>query len=215
MKELDTSTIDAFRKISTGTIGHFLEEGFLDWRIQCLFRPVKMVGRALTITTPPTDNAVLAEAIQRAQPGDVFVIARQGDERHAPWGGIWSLAAQRAGLAGVVVDGAATDWREITELQFPVYCRHLSALTTRRQGIGGTVGEPITCGGVTVRTGDLVLGDEDGVVVVPPERALEVLERAVAKEEQEEGMREALRSGKTLLEARGVVGTGTLPRSPQ
>lgn len=206
MRAIDNSIIDAYRQISTGTIGHFLDQGFLDWRIQCLFRPVKMVGRALTVSTPPTDNAVLAEAAKAARPGDVLVIDRQGDERHAPWGGIWSLAAQEAGLAGVIVDGAATDWREITELRFPVFCRHLSALTTRRLGTGGAVGEPVVCGGVTVHTGDLVLGDDDGVVIVPPDDAVRVLEWAVAKEAQEERMRAALRSGKTLAEARVAAG---------
>lgn len=207
MIRLDTSTVDAYRQISTGTVGHLLDEGFLDWRIQCLFRPVKMVGAAVTVSTPPTDNAVLSEAMRLARPGDVLVIARQGDERYAPWGGIWSLAAQSAGLAGVVVDGAATDWREITELRFPVFCRHLSALTTRRLGIGGSVGEPVPCGGITVHPGDLVLGDEDGVVVIPPQRAREVLERAIAKEDQEARMRDALRSGMSLIEARESVGT--------
>jgi 4-hydroxy-4-methyl-2-oxoglutarate aldolase len=206
MKRLESSVLDAYRGISTGTVGHFLEEGFLDWGIQCLFRPVKLVGQAITVSTPPTDNAILAEALEIARPGDVLVIGRQGDLRHAPWGGILSLAAQRIGLGGVVIDGAATDWREITELQFPVYCRHLSAITTRRQNIGGSVGEPVACGGMTVHTGDLIFGDEDGVIVVRPEHVTSVLERARAKEDQEERMRAALRSGKSLIEARASLG---------
>ena len=112
-----------------------------------------------------------------------------------------SLAAKLKGLAGVVIDGAATDWAEITEMQFPVYCKNLSALTTRKQDLGGRLGEPISCGGVPVATGDLVLGDEDGVVVVPFEQVDDVLVKALAKEAQEAKMRELLHAGLPLAKA--------------
>lgn len=199
---VDSTLLEGLRDISTGTVGHFLTDGFLDWQIQCLVRPVKMVGQAVTVSSPPTDNSVFLEALERARPGDVLVIDRQSDRRHAAWGGILTLAARERGLSGVVIDGAATDWREITELKFPVFCRHLSALTTRKQDLGGAVGEPVACGGVTVQPGSIVLGDEDGVVVIPAERGADVLERGRAKEAQEALMRDALLQGLSLAEAR-------------
>lgn len=201
MKKIEESVIERYRDTSTGTVGHFLDQGFLDWRIQCLYRPVKVVGQAITVSSPPTDNSIFREALNLAQPGDVLVIDRAGDQRHASWGGILSLAAKLKGLAGVVIDGAATDWAEITEMQFPVYCKNLSALTTRKQDLGGRLGEPISCGGVPVATGDLVLGDEDGVVVVPFEQVDDVLVKALAKEAQEAKMRELLHAGLPLAKA--------------
>src|SRR5690606_12692180 len=154
--------LDPYRGLSSGTLRHLGSEGFLHWEIQPLYRPVRMLGTALTVACQPTDNAPLADASPRATPGPLLVAARSGDRRHAPWGGLMSRSAANRGLAGAVIDGAATDWREIVELQFPVFARNLSALTTRRQNLPGTVGEPVTVGGVLVRSGDVVIGDDDG-----------------------------------------------------
>lgn len=184
-----------YRNLSSGTLGHLSTEGFLDWEVQPLFRPVRMVGVALTVSCQPTDNAPLAEAMAGAKPGTVLVVARQGDRRHAPWGGLMSRMAVGRGLAGTVIDGAATDWRETVELGYPVFARNLSALTTRRQGLPAAIGEPIVCGGVVVRTGDVVIGDDDGVVVVPFERANEYLARALRFEQWEDVFRSGLKEG--------------------
>lgn len=194
--------------VSSGTIGHALDHGFLDWEIQSLVRPVRVLGRAMTVSCQPTDNSTVVQALARAEPGDVLVIARHGDRRHACWGGILSLAAQAKGIAGVIVDGAATDWAEIQELRFPVFCRNLSSLTTRKRDLPGTVGEPIVCGGALVRRGDIVLGDEDGVVVVEAEAAAEVLAAAARQEAKEERMKQLLRSGMTLAEMRVALAAG-------
>lgn len=201
MERVSDEVIESYKTTSTGTIGHFLDQGFLDWRIQGVYRPVKLVGRALTVSSPPTDNSLFREALERSAVGDVLVIDRAGDRRHASWGGIFSLAAQLHGLAGVVIDGAATDWAEITEMRFPVFCTNMSGLTTRKQQLGGRLGEPISCGGVRVCTGDVVIGDDDGVLVVPAAEAEQVLIRAKAKDEQEVLVRSLLRSGMSLREA--------------
>lgn len=197
--------LERFRRVSAGTVGHFVSSGFLSVEIQPLFRPVHLLGRVLTVSSFPTDNSIVVEAMHRAEPGDVLVIDRQGDLRHACWGGLLSRAAQARGVAGVIIDGPATDWREINELQFPVFCRQLSALTTRKQTLGGTIGEPVPCGGMTVSSGDIVLGDEDGVVVLPRAEARAILEEALVKEEREERFRALLVEGKTLAEARKIL----------
>ena len=202
---IDKETLGGLREISTGTVGHFLTDGFLSWEIQPLYRPIKMVGQAVTVSSSPTDNSVFVEAIEQASAGDVLVINRQSDLRHASWGGILTLAAKQRGLAGVVIDGAATDWQEIIDIQLPVFCRHLSALTTRKQHLGGTVGKPVSCGGITINSGDIILGDEDGVVALPQQHAEEVLRLGREKEQQEERLREALRQGQSLLQARASV----------
>lgn len=191
-----------YRDVSSGTLGHMGSDGFLDWEIQPLFRPVRIIGTALTVACQPTDNAPLAEAAAAAVPGTVLMVARHGDRRHAPWGGLMSRSAVQRGLTGIVIDGAATDWREIVELGFPVFARNLSALTTRRQGLPGGIGEPVVVGGTLVRSGDVVIGDDDGVVVIPAERAEVTLERALLFERREHHLREGLKAGLSVAAAR-------------
>lgn len=191
----DTTWLDRYRTLSSGTLGHLGSDGFLDWEIQALYRPVNMLGVALTVSCLPSDNGPLGDAARSAEPGTVLVVARHGDRRHAAWGGLMSRIAANRGLAGTVLDGAATDWREINELRYPVFCRNLSALTTRRRDLPGTIGEPVVCGGVLVKTGDVVLGDDDGVVVLPAAGARDVLESALRFERWEHHMRAGLEKG--------------------
>lgn len=187
--------LEPYLDLSSGTIGHLTTTGFLDWEIQAVFKPVRMVGIALTVSCPPTDNGPLSEALAGAESGTVLMVARHGDRRHAPWGGLMARMARGRGLAGTVIDGAATDLREVVELRYPVFARNLSALTTRRRGLPGSVGEPIVCGGVTVRTGDVVLGDDDGVVVVGIEDAPAMLAKAARFEQWEDAFRSGLEAG--------------------
>lgn len=205
MRERDGIDLQRYSGMTSGTIGHFGTEGFLDWAIQPIFRPVSMVGFALPVACAPTDNTPLAEAMERAEPGTVLVVHRFGDQRYAPWGGLMSLRAAKQGLAGIVIDGAATDAREIRDLGFPVFARNLSALTTRREQRPGTIGVPVDVGGVSVGEGDVVLGDDDGVVVLPHERAREMLEEGLRFERREAFMRKAFEEGLSPREARAYA----------
>jgi len=198
---MNRNALTEFAGAATSTVGHLTTEGFLHWEIQPVFRPVRVLGLAFTVSCGPADNSALVQAIEEASPGDVLVIHRHGDRRRAPLGGILALAAQQRGLQGAVIDGAVTDWREITELGFPVFARNLSALTTRRSNPEGDIGSPVSCGGVVVRAGDVILGDEDGVVCIPPQKAEELLRQALRKQQKEERMKAALYNGKTLAEA--------------
>jgi len=191
-------------RMATSTLGHFLDEGFLDPQIRPVFRPVKLVGRALTVSAPPRDNAIYRQAIRQAKPGDVLVIHRGGDRRHGSFGGLLGLAARNAGIAGAVLDGPCTDLGELIELGLPVFSLGVSALTTRRLHLGGTVGTPIICGGVRVMPEDYVLGDDDGVLVIPAGRIEAVLERGEAAAAREAETRRYLLSGKTLEEIEAI-----------
>jgi 4-hydroxy-4-methyl-2-oxoglutarate aldolase len=192
--------LERLAQIAPSTLGHFLDAGFLDPGIRPLYRPIRLVGRALTVDSPARDNGILRRAIREARSGDVLVISRNGDARHAAFGGLLGLAAKQRGIAGAVLDGPATDLAELTELQFPVFARGISALTTRRLNVGGTVGEPITCGGVRVATGDYVLGDDDGVLIVPAADIESVVARGLEAGRRESETRRHLLAGKTLDE---------------
>jgi len=187
-------------RIAPTTLGHFLDEGFLDPAIRPLYRPIKLVGRALTVDSPARDNSILRRAVQEAKRGDVLVVHRGGDERRAAFGGLLGLAAKNRGIAGAVLDGPAADVAELAELGLPVFARGISALTTRRLNLGGTVGEPITCGGARVATGDYVLGDDDGVLIVPAAQVEAVIARGLEASRREQETRRYLLSGRTLDE---------------
>lgn len=157
---------------------------------------MKMVGRALTVHTVNGDWAKPVEAIDRAKPGDVIVIDACGGDI-AVWGELASWSCRTKGVAGVVIDGAARDIDSIIDLDFPCFSRHVASNAGEPKGFGG-IGHEIVCGGVTVRTGDWIVGDESGVVVVSQESAVEVANRALDVMERENRVREEIKKGGTL-----------------
>ncbi|WP_374664303.1 RraA family protein [Ramlibacter sp.] len=161
--------------------------GALHGRIAPLRPRMKLAGSALTVEVRPGDNLMIHAAIAMAQPGDVLVIDGKGDQTAALMGTIMMTACQKIGVAGVVIDGAARDSVEIDEMDYPVF-----SVGTNPNGptknVPGRVGHPITCGGVTVRSGDLVVADADGVVVIDRER-VEALLPLARKKVQDEAKR--------------------------
>lgn len=161
--------------------------GALHGRIAPLRPRMKLAGSALTVEVRPGDNLMIHAAIAMAQPGDVLVIDGKGDQTAALMGTIMMTACEKIGVAGVVIDGAARDSVEIDEMDYPVF-----SVGTNPNGptknVPGRVGHPITCGGVTVRSGDLVVADADGVVVIERER-VEALLPLARKKVQDEAKR--------------------------
>jgi regulator of RNase E activity RraA len=184
-------------QVETATIGHFRADGFMVPEIQCLTEGVRIVGPALTVSLPGDDGTALPRAIAAARPGDVLVVERVGDDRHACWGAVMTAAARAVGLAGVVIDGHVTDLSAIRASGLPVWCRGRSPLTTKPRG-GGAVAVAIRCGGAAVRPGDLVLADENGVYVVPPDEALAVATEALAIQAAEPGIIARIEAGEPL-----------------
>lgn len=156
----------------------------------------KMVGKAITVQTVSGDWAKSVESIDRAGEGDVIVIDACGGTL-AVWGELAAWSCKTKGVAGVVIDGAARDIDSIREMGFPCFSRHVASSAGEPKGYGG-IGDEIVCGGVKVRTGDWVIGDESGVVVVPQEHAVETANRAIDVMEREERLREEIKRGGTL-----------------
>jgi regulator of RNase E activity RraA len=143
-----------------------------------------MVGPAMTVRTRPGDNLVVHKALDLARPGDVLVIDARGELVNAILGELMTGYAATRGIAGVVVDGAVRDQNSISEGQLPVFARGFSHLGPYKSGPGEIHG-PVSIGGVAVNDGDVILGDPDGVAVIPRARAwsaLEAAEQVVAKE---------------------------------
>lgn len=183
--------VEAYRDISSSTIGHFGREGHLPG-LMPLACDVSLVGRAFCVEVNAPDGAILREALIACPAGAVLVVACVGDAHCACWGELRSLAALVKGVAGVVIDGPVTDVRALRQLPLPVFCTGASAYTTRSIGEHGRVGEPVQVAGVWVQPGDLIVADDDGVQVLPEGRAWEMLGAFEQKQRQDAERRDAL-----------------------
>jgi regulator of RNase E activity RraA len=187
-----------FKEVEPATLGHILHEGFMDHSLRCIVRGAKVVGSAITVKTAGADSTVVHKAMEIAQEGDVVVVDRCGDMRHACWGGVVTLAASLRGVAAGIVDGLATDAEEIEKMGFPLFCKGITALTTKLLGYGGEINTVIQCGGVVVRPGDLIVADSNGILVLDPETAKPLGERALAMQAKEKDLIERLKKGEPL-----------------
>ena len=169
-----------FQDVPTTTIGDLLgREQFMDIGIRPLWNAPRVAGRAYPVKCAPGDNLMLHAAIYRAEPGSVIVV-ESGDLDYALAGGNVCAIAHRRGIAAFVLDGVIRDIGEVRELGFPVYGRGVIPKPGGKS-VSAPLNEPVTCGGVTVHPGDVVIADEDGVAVVPGARADAVLADARAR----------------------------------
>ncbi len=192
-------------RVETATVGHSRHWGFMDRGIQPLLRSKRVVGTAVTLAIPGPDSTLLHHALGLLRPGDILVIDRLGDDRHACWGGGVTIAAKAAGAVAGIVDGPCTDLAEIEDSDFPMWCRGMAPITTRLYNLGGMLNLPISCGGTVVQAGDAILADESGVLVLPASEADAVAEAAIARQERGERNQERVRSGEKLGDLSGAT----------
>jgi len=181
------SLVEQFAKYPTGNIvdamGRF---GAMEAGVKPVGPGMKFAGSALTVRIRACDNLVIYKALELAQPGDVLVIATSNFQAAATWGDLTSMIAKAKGMAGMVTDGMVRDVEGICQVGLPVFARGATPNSPFKDG-QGEVNFPVTCGGVTVRPGDIVVGDGDGVVVIPREEWDEVVKgvaKVVEKENQ-------------------------------
>lgn len=198
--DLDAAGLAEVRAFGAATLHEAQgQTGALRPAIKPLAAALRLAGPALTIEVKPGDNLVIHQAITLSRPGDVLVIDAKGDVDCGLWGDLLTLAAQCAGIAGLVIDGAVRDSEAIVALGFPVFTAGVCINAPRKTG-GGAINRSIVCGGVRVRPGDLIVGDRDGVVSVERARVDDVVRQARRREEREEAVRAGLRAGRTTLE---------------
>ncbi len=186
----------AFRKVSTCNICDAMHNRGAMHNIYPILKGYHMVGRALTVKTMDGDWAKVIEAIDVAEKGEVIVV-QAGEGKQAVWGELATLSAYMKGLAGVVIDGAVRDVHIIEKIGFPVFAKKIVAEAGEPKGYGD-IGCEIICGGQYVKKGDWIIGDDNGVVVVPKEEAQEVANRAINVMERENRIREEIRRGSSL-----------------
>lgn len=175
--------------------------GALAHEIKPVHPSFKVWGPAVTVATPSGDNLWIHRALAAATPGSVLVVSTGNGEPAGYWGEILSRAARARDLGGVVLDGCARDAERLAEVGFPVFARGLCIRgTTKDRDGAGSVGRHVTVGGVTVRPGDLVVGDVDGVVAVGAERVGRVIAAADQRDRKEALIMEQLLGGLTTVE---------------
>ncbi|MFI9227908.1 RraA family protein [Streptomyces rimosus] len=179
-----------FRSVPTTTLADLLGRAqVMDVGIRPLWSPVpRVAGPAFTVRCPPGDNLMLHAAVHRAGPGAVIVV-ESGDLDYALAGGNVCAVARRRGVAAIVADGLIRDLGEVREAGFPVFARGVIPIPGSKAAVA-PLNDPVRCGGVTVRAGDIVVADEEGVVVTPgpgdrQEQVLADARKKLAKEADE------------------------------
>jgi 4-hydroxy-4-methyl-2-oxoglutarate aldolase len=169
-------------------------------RMKPVWRGASVAGPALTARCAPADNLAIHVAVARAATdGAVLVVDASDTPERGYWGEVLTTGAEGRGIAGLVIDGGVRDVAALEAHAFPVFAP-LVALRGASKAAGGTVGVPVSAGGVTVEPGDWIVGDVDGVVVIPAARLDEVVAAGRARAEAERAMFAALRDGATTVE---------------
>ncbi|HET8969718.1 MAG TPA: dimethylmenaquinone methyltransferase [Candidatus Nanopelagicales bacterium] len=174
----------------------------VDPRIRAAWPGARMAGTAFTVQGAGGDNLALHQGVYAAPEGSILVVDVNG-AAFGHWGEVLAVAAQSRGITGLLIDGGVRDSVEQSALGFPVFSRNNSVRGTRKLVRGG-LGVEVEIGGVPVRTGDTIVADADGVVVLPAEIAEAVVEQADLRVAKEESIIRRLRAGETTLEVYGL-----------
>ncbi len=192
--------IDKFSKLAVATVHEASgKKGDVDSRIKPIRRGVKICGPAFTVQCHPKDNLMLHKALQRASPGDIIVATVDGYYEAGYWGDLMTTSAIARKLGGLAIDGCIRDSEGIAATGWPVFCRGFSITGTVKNTLG-LVNHPTIFGGTLVNPGDIILGDDDGMVIVDKNRCEEIYASAVKRVEKEIEKAELLKSGKTSVE---------------
>lgn len=203
--------VEAFRGIPSSNIGDCTQ------RMNCMFDGIRpfndlpLVGTAFTVRVPSGDNLVAQAALDYARPGDIIVIDAAGNTDRGMVGGMMLAYAEMRGLGGFVVNGAVRDLEDIQNGSLPVYGKAVSPLGPYRQG-PGEMNVPVVCGGQVVMPGDILVGDRDGIVVIPRQEAAELLEAARKNLQDEQEAMARMKAGTFPVEEHLESFTGSLLR---
>lgn len=195
--QVDEGVIAALRELPLAALSDNMHRNIGTVGLQPYHRPGEktMAGTAVTARSRAGDNLTYLRALEFCRPGDVLVIDGGGDLANAAVGGILTFYAERIGLAGVVIDGAIRDVAEIRGRDFPVYARGVTHRGPYKDG-PGEINVPIAVGGMVVNPGDILVGDQDGLLAIPPADAPELIVKARGVLEAEARTMQAMREGR-------------------
>lgn len=181
MEIVSQEVLEQLRKFSVPELCDGMEVyNTMDYHIKPMVTTKKIVGQALTVKVPVGEGAIISKAIEQVKPGQVIVIAGQGNCKNACWGDHRSFCAQFQKAEGVVIDGAFRDIEGCEEVGFPIYARDITPGASNKSG-AGEINVPISCGGVIVNPGDIIVGDRNGVCVISPSEVEKIITKAMKK----------------------------------
>jgi 4-hydroxy-4-methyl-2-oxoglutarate aldolase len=205
---LDPAVIERAKRIHVADLHEALgpvvgRQCLMQPQMRALFPAARICGQAITSFNFPGDNLMLHAAFRVAEAGDVLVLTNGGSPQGALWGEIATYYSRIMKLAGAVIDGATRDTLQITEVGFPVFASHISVSYPGKRG-PGAVNVPVVVAGVTVNPGDLVVGDADGVLAIPPALVESAINNAEARMAKEADIKRRLDQGQTLYDIAGM-----------
>lgn len=192
---IPTETITRYEKLSVATVHEAQGRvGLLSPEIRPVKAGLKLVGRAVTVFATPGDNIMIHVAMEQCEPGDVMVVGVNSRSDCGYFGDLLATLMQARGIAGLVIDSGVRDLADLRQMNIPVFSRCISAQGTVKETLGD-VNVPIVCGGQVINPSDLIIGDDDGVVVVRRHELDSVAQNSEAREDKESAIRAKYRGG--------------------
>ena len=196
----DPETIRVLGELGVATVHEALgRTGLLDAVIRPIYPKARAAGSAVTVLCPPGDNLMIHAALSVVQPGDVLVVTTTSPSIDGMFGDVLATSCQALGVAGLVIDAGVRDTAELEEMGFPVWARAVYSQGTIKAA-ARSVNQPITCAGLTVRAGDVVIGDRDGVMIVPRVKAEDAATLGEQRRDKETAVKARLAKGELTLD---------------